>query len=403
MEKNEITIRKPSAMIQTNVKELTLTQRKIINYLVHVIQKTGDQRTYTISLVELKSMCGISSMGNDNLKNQIRKLTDVKIEYNYLNKDKDIWGISVLLAGVEIMDFTGFAEIAFSPFIQKKILDPKIYSPFNILLVSNLKSSYTIILYEFLRDYLNSPKVPRLEIQQFRNLLGVDKEKHSKFKYFKRDVLNVAVNEINEKTDIKCSYTLIKTNGNRYSHIHFKVKKNESFQKKFSSLVEENNLHLFSDKTTLPKEVLEVLPEKYQINSIYSLIEPYLNDLDFLISNIEYANKNCKENYPAYLKLALKNDYAQGHREVKEKKDKIVQDKKDHIQEKKNQEKLLKQKAWDYYYSLPEGEQVNFRSDAEEKMSAALKIVKIPERKNDIITAQIEKDLIVVLMQGRKI
>ena len=94
---------------------------------------------------------------------------------------------------------------------------------------------------------------------------------------------------------------------------------------------------------------------------------------------------------------------AKVNREVKEKKDKIVQDKKDHVLEKKNQEKLLKQKAWDYFNSLPEGEQVNFRSDAEEKMSAALKFIKLSEGRKDIINAQIEKELIVELERGRKV
>jgi len=51
-----------------------------------------------------------------------------------------------------------------------------------------------------------------------------------------------------------------------------------------------------------PKDILEVLPQEYQINSIYHQIVPYFDDLDFLVSNIEYANKNCDKNYPAYLK-----------------------------------------------------------------------------------------------------
>ncbi|MCK5683790.1 hypothetical protein KAJ27_06700, partial [bacterium] len=56
---------------------------------------------------------------------------------------------------------------------------------------------------------------------------------------------------------------------------------------------------------------------------------------------------------------------------------------------------------WDYFNSLPEGAQFKFRSDAEEKMSAALKFIKIPEGRKDIINAQIEKDIIMELEQGR--
>ncbi|MCK5535343.1 RepB family plasmid replication initiator protein [bacterium] len=393
IEKN---IKKPSAMIQTKVQELTLIQRKLINFLIFIAQQEGERRQYITDIQTLKKLCKVKSTENIDLKEQFSALEDITIEFNYLNKDrKNIWERMHLVSAARIGSNTGTVVFEIPYMLQEKILNPEIYAPLNVLLIAGLKSKYSIVLYELLRDYISSPVFPQIEIEKFRELLGLQKNQYKVFQDFKKRVLDRAVHEVNTKTDILCSYELWKESGNRYAYISFTVKKNPDFKlvkpKKF---IKENNLHLFFDKTTLPKEVLEVLPEEYQINSIYHEIEPYFDDLDFLVSNIEYSNKHCDKNYPAYLKKTLENDYAKVNREVKEKKDKIVQEKKNQIQEEKKQEILLKQKAWDYFNSLPEDDQFKFRSEAEEKMSAPLKIFKASERKNDIINAQIEKDII---------
>ncbi len=204
--------------------------------------------------------------------------------------------------------------------------------------------------------------------------------------------LKPAVNEINENTDLKVLFSSEKNKEGNTICIFDKMVKSQ-----LPATVKSNN------KSSISPVILKAIPKEYQVNSIFKIIEPYHDKPDYVISNIKYTNGKYDKNYPAYLKLALKNDYAKVNREVKEKKGKIVQEKKDHIQEKKNQEKLLKQKAWDYFNSLPEGEQFKFRSDAEEKMSAALKFIKIPEGRKDIINAQIEKDMFAELKQGRKI
>jgi plasmid replication initiation protein len=88
------------------------------------------------------------------------------------------------------------------------------YAPLKILMIASLKNRYSIILYEFLRDYKDSPHgIPKLEIEKFRNLMGVDKDKYKRFYDFKKMFLMSAVDEINEKTDLNCSYKLFTDSG----------------------------------------------------------------------------------------------------------------------------------------------------------------------------------------------
>lgn len=307
MAKN-IIIKKPSAMIQTNVKEMSLVQRKVVNVLIHMAQKTGDARWYSMPISDVKRLCGISTVGNEDLKEQIRALTEIRIEYNYLDKDKEsTWGVSVLLAGAEMKPNSGKLEFAFSPFIQRRILDPEIYAPLDVVLISCFRSTYSIVLYEFLRDYLSSPRVPRMTIDQLRALLGVTDDKYNLFKNFRINVIDRAVSEINDKTEIRCSYRLIKTGGNHYTHIDFSV--------------ESRPLLLAEpEPNPIPAELDEILPEKYRVTAIHEIIAPYCvrgrYDFAYIASNIRYSIKHAKDNFPAYLRGALEKDHAQAEREI---------------------------------------------------------------------------------------
>lgn len=313
-------IRKPSAMIQTNVKELTLTQRKVINALIHVAQKTGDHKIYSIPLADVRKLCGVSHESNDDVKSQIRALTDIKIEYNYLGKDRDkTWGISVLLAGAEMKPNTGKVRFAFSPFIQEKILNPEIYAPLDVVLIAGLCSTYTIVLYEFLRDYLDSPKVPQMEIGEFRALMGIDDVKYKLFKDLRTHVIDKAAAEVNEKTDLLCRYELTKERGNRYAKIQWFVSRKTQRQ--------ESDVPLLEDHNYLPAAVLAALPEKHHTEAVFDVLRPYCADpFDeaLVVSNVRYAVKNAKRNFRYYLSKALAEDFARAAREGESQERKIV-------------------------------------------------------------------------------
>jgi hypothetical protein len=315
MKNKEVIIKKPSAMIQTSVKGLTLLQRKFINTLVHVAQKEGNQNTYKISLNALKKICNIKTESNYEVKAQVRKLHEKSIEYNIIGKDKkNSWVSTPLLGGVNIKDGTGIMEFEIPYFIKQLILNPEIYAPLDIILIAGFSCVYTIVLYEFLRDYLNSPKVPLLTIIEFRNLVGVEDSKYKLFKDMRKRVIDRAINEINSKSELFCSYNLIKEKGNRYSHIQFHVKYNKKPKEQIELIIE------------LPQNIKDVVPGKYQINSIYNLINSYYKeslDIDFIISNIKYSKINYKKNFPHYLKKSFENDYAQVEREKTQNQEKI--------------------------------------------------------------------------------
>jgi len=335
-ENNEIMIKKHSSMIQTRVSNMTLTQRKLINFLIYIAQKAGDQKTYKTNISDLKKICNLTTTENVSVKEQLKELAKTTIEFNYLDKDKyNVWGVSTLLSSALISPNLGTVEFEFSNLLKGKILNPSIYAPLNIILIAGLKCSYAVVLYEFLRDYLTAPAVPVLTIESFRSLLGIDEKKYKFFPSFKRTVLIPAVEEINLKTDITCRYELIKETGirNKYSHIRFFVtkktgdltyEKNTELKPKQSSL----NGDLFEkleteNKLTIPEEILKEIPEKYRVKSLIDEIVKRINEgkaLNYIGLNLRYTFKKANENPIFYAINALKKNYAGFDIEIETKK-----------------------------------------------------------------------------------
>lgn len=72
--------------------------------------------------------------------------------------------------------------------------------------ISELSSIYAVRLYEVLISWRGTQKTEVIELLELRNRLGVGDEKYKHMHQFKSRVLNVAINQINEHTDIIAKY-----------------------------------------------------------------------------------------------------------------------------------------------------------------------------------------------------
>lgn len=333
----EVSLKKHSAVIQISCKELTIIQRKLINAIIWIIQKTKNELIYEISLSEIKKMCGIQATDNVNLKFLFKGLRDIKLEFNYLNKDKhQIWAGGSFLSWVEIDKETSHIKFEMPEMLKEKIRYPSIYAPLNMILIAGFKCSYTIILYELLRDYLNAEKIPVISIEDYRMLMGIKDHEYKEFRNFRNYVIIPAVEELNEKSDLTCRYELIKKPfSNKYQSIQFFVTKktgNLTYEKSTEAKIEQPDLSgdLFEQIETssqvanrIPEEVLKEIPEKYRVKSLLDEIIKRLDEgkaESYIRLNLRYALKKAKENPLFYAINALKNNYAGFDVEVEAKK-----------------------------------------------------------------------------------
>ena len=75
---------------------------------------------------------------------------------------------------------------------------------------ASMDSIYSVRLYELLVQWLAAKQTPLFDLDNFRSQLGVEDHEYKRMGNFKLRVLDLAVKEINEKSDIKVSYSQVK-------------------------------------------------------------------------------------------------------------------------------------------------------------------------------------------------
>lgn len=168
------------------------------------------------------------------------------------------------------------------------------YVRLDLLIVRDLKSKHSIALYEFLKDYQNIGKF-RCGVEEFRRLMGIQPGQYEIFTMLRKRVLESAIIEINEKTDLTVVYDLEK-NGRKTEAIIFEM---------WSS-----DIHLEEEeKHNAIREKLSVLGVKE--DKIEELLQNH--DEQYLRANIsiveDQAKKGKVSNLTAYLLKAFQDDY----------------------------------------------------------------------------------------------
>ena len=104
----------------------------------------------------------------------------------------------------------GKIEIAFDPRLKPYLLQLKReFTSYKLKHVLELKSSYSIRIYEILKKWQTIGKI-EIQLEDLRKMLGVT-DKYLEYHNFKKRVLNKAKTEINEKTDLSFDFEEVKT------------------------------------------------------------------------------------------------------------------------------------------------------------------------------------------------
>jgi len=229
MNSKTIIVDKHSSSIQISNK-ISTVQRKSYNYMLKIaknaFKKDKNVRSFTVTADELLMFFGLGKKNHDYLRAELRKLRKIEIEYNILNKDKKSeWGEFNLISGYSYN--RGLIEFSFPHQIEKMILDPKMFGKINLVVIKSLRSRYSIALYELAEDYINM-QIPKMTIINFRELMGIESDKYSKFSMLRKRVIDMAVDEINSSENI--SFTIayeFEKSGKKITHIKFTTHKKE--------------------------------------------------------------------------------------------------------------------------------------------------------------------------------
>ena len=82
----------------------------------------------------------------------------------------------------------------------------KHFTSYQLEQVKDLSSIYAIRLYELMMQWRSSGKTQQIPIDELRYKLGIEPDQYKQMVNFKTKVLDFAIDQINEHTDIKASY-----------------------------------------------------------------------------------------------------------------------------------------------------------------------------------------------------
>ena len=242
------------------------------------------------------------------LKDACNDLFARQFSYQKINERGNIENYrSRWVSEIGYVDNEAVVKLIFAPAIVPLITRlEEHFTKYELQQVSNLSSAYAVRLYELLIAWRSTGSTPIIELSDFRQRIGVLDTEYKRMERFKTSVLELAIKQINEHTDITVKYEQHKR-GRSISgfSFNFKQKKKDSTSierdpntLKLSSKMTDAQRHMFANKLSeLPEmgrysqgtesypqfaiRIAEMLQDPDRIKELY----PYLKKVGYMPSN----------------------------------------------------------------------------------------------------------------------
>lgn len=300
-------VKKHKAIINCE-NSLPLASRKIFNILLFLVKdQFGKAVEHQVSENQVLALLNKTDRDITSSRINFKKLASTVIEYNILNADRDhLNGVGTMLAPAVINTTKKTWSFSFPPNIVQWVQDPSSFVFLDIKIQEKFSSKYSQALWEICIGSLGNQLESyfSVTVEECR-ILMCGKDNHQIYKDFKRRVVAVAVDEINEKSHLHVELFKEVKESRKVSELVFFVRKKEVIEEQ--PLISSNNL-------------LERMIDEFGITSNVAgnIIEQF--DEEHIFRNLEYteqqyrkALKNKKEktfNLGAYATSAILKGYA---------------------------------------------------------------------------------------------
>lgn len=252
-------LKKNVAAIHTSSK-LTLVQHKLADFLLFNAYPTLlDKEVHEIELKVIKSYLEYNSNNNDFLKSSLEALKTYPIRWNVLDKttNEEEWVTSSIISEARIKG--GKVSYSYGPFLRQRLADPEIYALLDLRVQQKLKTEHSVKLWESCYRFHNVGSTGFHTVATWKELLLADDptKAYPQFKDFKRYVLEPAINQVNQFSNIHIEPEYKKEAGTKkISEIRFIVSN--------SDIVETDAV----ESTQVPDvEILKILEDEFGITS----------------------------------------------------------------------------------------------------------------------------------------
>lgn len=192
----------------------------------------------------------------DALKSATSGLFDAHFEYEDVHEKTGKLARHVIrwVQKISYIDDAGMVELQFTDAVIPLITRlSEQYTEYELKQVSELQSEYSIRLYELMMQWKAVGKTNKISVDDLRRKLGVEPQQYKKMNNFKARVLDHAIKQINEYTDIQAEYDQHK-DGRAIAGFTFKFKVKKK-QEKITAKTEGDNNNVSTIKGLNDKQL----------------------------------------------------------------------------------------------------------------------------------------------------
>ena len=279
---NDLTYLKPNELIGAiDQIEVSRTAKHLLNFFLQYAQKeikfnNHSDTEFEVDVHYINGLADIHSHDYERLKKTLITLMQPVV----LRDDPQKFIALTPVTSINIDVPNGKYKFELQPKLIDLLRQTDYFTKLELTKFNVLDSKYSIILFEYLKRYENAPKIPILSIDELKQITNT-KNKYPNFTNFEKNVIKVAVNEINEKTQYNISYEAFKTRTSRrpkVSEIQFYFAKKTRLEK---AITTDNE---FNDELFLGfRQIFNKLPiedYKHACDTFeHSTLVRFLNDL----------------------------------------------------------------------------------------------------------------------------
>ena len=189
---------------------LSLTEQRLI--LLAIIQARAETKiTGNEFKVKVSSYINAYGVTDATAYEAIQKATET-LRTRYFTFERVVDGevervVSNWVQSIAYAENSSYIKIKFTDDVMPLITKlEKHFTSYQLEQVKDLSSIYAIRLYELMMQWRSSGQTQQIPIDELRYKLGIEPEQYQKMSNFKAKVLDTAIDQINEHTDIKATY-----------------------------------------------------------------------------------------------------------------------------------------------------------------------------------------------------
>lgn len=315
-------------IVPAGKQRITLLVRRLYSVILLFSQQQGEKEEYSALLSDMLETANSIGSNRTQVKEILREIRSIGVDWNVRDGDRDIWKNVGLIEEPGLIDGKGVPTIVtwkLPKIIRNRLLDPRgFFTKISLEMMTRLRSGASIALYEICCQYVTNDHgkgegglTNRASVDEWMPRLTGSRKANYEYKFLKRDVLQPAIDELNEITDLRVELVEHKA-GRKVDELQFRVfhklnSENDNSSKRLSIKS--------SAATTVEKAAYPFFERVVAIGASTKVAErickKYSDDQPYLLRHIEYVearirNPKAAQIYSkaAFLQKALDQGYA---------------------------------------------------------------------------------------------